>query len=144
MNAILYLSKTSCQWRMIPKNFPPTIHNKQATSNERSKVSASHGGFPRPPWRSVKKNRAFPVKNEKMFERSEFFSFRGMPDFLASERQPAVFLLQTFSLAHKEKAPSLTVPPKTSQSPPLPVSETHAGGDYNEGHEAPPPVPDNR
>lgn len=105
MNAILYLPKTSCQWRMIPKNFPPTIHNKQATSNERSKVSASHGGFPQPPWRSVKKNRAFPVKNERMFERSEFFSFREMPDFLASERQPAVFLFVYFFFGTQRKSP---------------------------------------
>lgn len=68
------------------KELPTNHPHQQATSNERSKVSASHGGFPRPPWRSVKKNRAFPVKNEKMFERSEFFSFREMPDFLALER----------------------------------------------------------
>ena len=60
-------------------------------TNERSDVSASKGGFPRPPWKSVKKNRVFPVKNEKLFERSEFFSFREMPDFLALERQTALF-----------------------------------------------------
>ena len=194
MNTILYLPKTSCQWRMIPKNLPPTIHinkqskeiNKQETSTpnkrskntnilrtsniQRAKQSVSlPGGFPRPPWRSVKKNRTFPVKNEKLFERSEFFSFREMPDFLASERQPAPFLfvsfsfvrtkekrkalrleqekqsffLQTFSLTHKEKAPP-KVPPKTLQSPPPPAGETHAGEDCSGGNEAPPPVPDNR
>ena len=115
-------SQKSCQWRMIPKNLPPTIHinkqskeiNKQETSTpnkrsknttilqtsntQRAKQSVSlQGGFPRPPWRSVKKNRVFPVKNEKLFERSEFFSFREMPDFLASERQPALFLFVSFS-----------------------------------------------
>ena len=85
----------------------PTYY-KPATSNERSKVSASHGGFPRPPWRSVKKNRVFPVKNEKLFERSEFFSFREMPDFLASERQPALFLFVSFSFVRtKEKRKAL-------------------------------------
>ena len=49
-------------------------------------MSPSKEGFLRPPWKSVKKNRVFPVKNEKLFERSEFFSFREMPDFLALER----------------------------------------------------------
>ena len=136
---------------------------------------------PRPPWRSVKKNRAFPVKNEKLFERSEFFSFREMPDFLASERQPAVFFrtspqqlvfLLSFSFwwqkekvnppAKPQKAPKnidslsftnyffdtqrksplLTVPPRTSQSPPPPAGETHAGEGCNGGNEAPPPAPD--
>ena len=44
----------------------------------------------------------------------------------------------------KSHAAKAKVPPRTSQSPPPPAGETHAGGDYNEGHEAPPPVPDTR
>ena len=32
------------------------------------------------------------MKNEKLFERSEFFSFRKWREFLASEREPANFL----------------------------------------------------
>ena len=105
----------------------PTYY-KPATSNERSKVSASKGGFPRPPWRSVKKNRVFPVKNEKLFERSEFFLFSGEKcrsspksadgEFslfrffcsgkrnenpLQNRRKKQSFFLQTFSLTHKEK-----------------------------------------
>ena len=43
--------------------------------HERSDVPSKEGYF-RPPWKSVKKNRVFSVKNEKLFERSEFFSFR--------------------------------------------------------------------
>ena len=38
----------------------------------------------RPQWRSVKKNRVFSVKNEKLFERSEFFSFRKICGFFSS------------------------------------------------------------
>ena len=38
----------------------------------------------RPQWRSVKKNRVFSVKNEKLFERSEFFSFRKIRRFFSS------------------------------------------------------------
>ena len=41
-------------------------------------------GYFRPQWRSVKKNRVFSVKNEKLFERSEFFSFRKMRRFFSS------------------------------------------------------------
>ena len=44
--------------------------------HEQSDVLASKRGFFRPQWRSVTKNRVFSVKNEKLFERSEFFSFR--------------------------------------------------------------------
>ena len=36
---------------------------------EQSDVLASKRGFFRPQWRSVKKNRVFSVKNEKLFER---------------------------------------------------------------------------
>ena len=61
----------------------PHLRAKRCVSPQR--------GFLRPPCRSVNKNRVFPVKNEKLFERSEFFSFREIPDFLAPERQPAVF-----------------------------------------------------
>lgn len=35
------------------------------------------------------KNGGFSVKNEKLFERSEFFSFRKILHFLALEREPA-------------------------------------------------------
>ncbi|MBQ8442443.1 MAG: hypothetical protein IJX29_03655, partial [Bacteroides sp.] len=54
------------------------------------------------------KNLVFPVKNEKLFERSEFFSFREIRDFLASEREPAVFLFcYLFSFCcQKEKSNS--------------------------------------
>ena len=48
------------------------------TSTPRAKRCALRGGLLRPPWKSVKKNRVFSVKNEKLFERSEFFSFRKM------------------------------------------------------------------
>ena len=41
-------------------------------------------GYFRPQWRSVKKNRVFSVKNEKLFERSEFFSFRKICGFFSS------------------------------------------------------------
>jgi len=44
---------------------------KEHQTNERSDVTASKGGILRPPWKSVKKNRAFSVKNEKLFERSD-------------------------------------------------------------------------
>ena len=63
--------------------------------HERSDVP-SKGGLFRPQWRSVKKNRVFSVKNEKLFERSEFFSFRKNLHFLASEREPANFLFVSF------------------------------------------------
>ena len=36
------------------------------------------------------------MKNEKLFERSEFFSFRKNLHFLASEREPANFLFVSF------------------------------------------------
>ena len=52
--------------------------------NERSDVTPSLEGSTRPQWRSVKKNRVFSVKNEKLFERSEFFSFREMQGFFSS------------------------------------------------------------
>ena len=45
--------------------------------NSRAKRCALQGGLLRPPWKSVKKNREFSVKNEKLFERSEFFLFSG-------------------------------------------------------------------
>jgi len=44
----------------------------------------------------VKKNGDFSVKNEKLFERSEFFSFRKNLHFLALEREPANFLFVSF------------------------------------------------
>ena len=44
----------------------------------------------------VKKNGDFSVKNEKLFERSEFFSFRKNLHFLAPEREPANFLFVSF------------------------------------------------
>ena len=59
--------------------------------------------------RSVKKFLLFPVKNEKLFERSEFFSFREKVKILAPERQPALFLFVSFSFVRtkgKRKAES--------------------------------------
>ena len=60
--------------------------------SERSRVHPHHersdvpscGGLFRPQWRSVKKNRVFSVKNEKLFERSEFFLFREIRRFFSS------------------------------------------------------------
>ena len=37
--------------------------------DSRAKRCALLGGLLRPPWKSVKKNRVFSVKNEKLFER---------------------------------------------------------------------------
>ena len=51
--------------------------------HERSDVPSREGYF-RPQWRSVKKNQVFSVKNEKLFERSEFFSFRKICGFFSS------------------------------------------------------------
>jgi hypothetical protein len=52
----------------------------------------------------VKKNGDFSVKNEKLFERSEFFSFRKNLHFLAPEREPRIFFLFRFSFVRaKEK-----------------------------------------
>ena len=52
----------------------------------------------------MKKNGAISVKNEKLFERSEFFSFRRLFHFLALEREPALFLFVSFSFVRtKEK-----------------------------------------
>ena len=44
-----------------------TLDDKEM--NSRAKRCALQGGLFRPPWKSVKKNRVFSVKNEKLFER---------------------------------------------------------------------------
>ena len=44
------------------------------TSTPRAKRCALQGGLLRPPWKSVKKNRVFSVKNEKLFERQRVLS----------------------------------------------------------------------
>ena len=80
-----------------------STYNEYTHTNERSDVTASKGGFPRPPWRSVKKFLLFPVKNEKLFERSEFFSFREKVKILALKRQPAVFLFVIFFFLMTER-----------------------------------------
>ncbi|MBR4922092.1 MAG: hypothetical protein IKY99_00525 [Bacteroidaceae bacterium] len=51
----------------------------------------------------MKKFLLFPVKKKKLFERSEFFFFRERAKILASERQPALFVLFLFLCADKEK-----------------------------------------
>ena len=77
------------------------------SKNERSNVYVCiHFSSIRPQWRSVKKNRPFPVKKKKLFERSEFFFFREKTDFLASEVQPANFFCFVFFVrAKKMKSP---------------------------------------
>ena len=63
--------------------------------------------LPRPPCRSVKKNRVFPVKNEKLFERSEFFSFREMQRFFSSGAAAGAFSFCFFFFcAYKRKKKS--------------------------------------
>ena len=64
----------------------------------------------------MKKNRAISVKNEKLFERSEFFSFRRLFHFLALEREPALFLFVSFSFVRtKEKRKSASKYRKTDE-----------------------------
>ena len=53
----------------------------------------------------MKKNGAISVKNEKLFERSEFFSFRRLLHFLALEREPALFLFVSFSFVRTKENP---------------------------------------
>ena len=73
------------------------------------KQNNKFGGYPNPSkhsgieWRSVKKNGEFSVKNEKLSERSEFFSFRKILHFLAPEREPAHFLFCFFFLLCGQK-----------------------------------------
>ena len=74
------------------KRFSMSVANNGAKRSEGSRVHPHHersdvpslGGLLRPQWRSVKKNRVFSVKNEKLFERSEFFSFRKICGFFSS------------------------------------------------------------
>ena len=93
-------------------------HLADIHTNERSDVLASQRGFFRPSWRSVKKFSFFPVKNEKLFERSEFFSFREKVKILAPERQPALFFLFLFLCADKgkRKAPAARADARLSVS----------------------------
>ena len=61
-------------------------------------------------------NGAISVKNEKLFERSEFFSFRRLFHFLALEREPALFLFFFFSFFRsKEKRKSASKYRKTDE-----------------------------
>ena len=53
----------------------------------------------------MKKNGAISVKDEKLFERSEFFSFRRLFHFLALEREPALFLFVSFSFVRTKENP---------------------------------------
>ncbi len=36
LNAILYMARTGCQWRMLPKEFPPrsTVHTRKGSGPE--------------------------------------------------------------------------------------------------------------
>ena len=62
----------------------------------------------------MKKNGAISVKNEKLFERSEFFSFRRLFHFLALEREPALFVSFSF-VRTKEKRKSASKYRKTDE-----------------------------
>lgn len=57
----------------------------------------------------MKKNGAISVKNEKLFERSEFFSFRRLFHFLALEREPALFLFVSFSFVRTKEKRKITL-----------------------------------
>ena len=48
------------------------------------------------------------MKNEKLFEQSEFFSFRKFLHFLALEREPAPFLFCFFFLSVARKKKKIT------------------------------------
>jgi hypothetical protein len=61
----------------------------------------------------VKKIGGFPVKNKKLFERSEFLLFREIIQFLALEREPAFFLFCYLFLSDgRKKKVRKALPPK--------------------------------
>src|SRR5713101_7319811 len=46
MNGVMYILSTGCQWRYLPKDFPPrsTVHNCQGTTSRRWVVRRQCGG----------------------------------------------------------------------------------------------------
>ena len=65
----------------------------------------------------MKKNGRISVKNEKLFEQSEFFSFRKFVHFLVLEREPAIFLFVSFFFLLAERKRKNAILPSNYEAP---------------------------